>query len=65
VEGAVFYNQPWSWHIDPEDIHMAEATIELHDGLPSFVENELEYWLESVHRYAPWSATIRTIEDFR
>lgn len=65
VEGAVFYNQPWSWHIDSEDIHMVEMTIELYDGVPSFVENELEYWLESVHRYAPWSATIKTIEDFR
>jgi hypothetical protein len=65
VKGAVFYNQPWSWHIDSEDIHMVETTIELYDGLPSFVENELEYWLESVHRYAPWSATIKAIEDFR
>jgi len=65
VEGAVFYNQPWSWHIDSEDIHMAEMTIELYDGLPSFVESELEYWLEIVHRYAPWSATIKSIEDFR
>jgi len=65
VEGAVFYNQPWSWHIDSEDIHMVEMTIELYDGVPSFVENELEYWLESVHRYAPWSARIKTIEDFR
>ena len=65
VEGAVFYNQPWSWHIDSEDIHMVQMTIELYDGLPSFVENELEYWLESVHRYAPWSATIKAIEDFR
>ncbi len=65
VEGAVFYNQPWSWHIDSEDIHMVETTIELYDGVPSFVENELEYWLESVRRYAPWSATIKAIEDFR
>jgi len=65
VEGTVFYNQPWSWHIDSEDIHMAEMTIELYDGLPSFVESELEYWLETVHRYAPWSATIKAIEDFR
>ena len=65
VEGAVFYNQPWSWHIDGHDIHMAEMTIELYDGLPSFVESELEYWLETVHRYAPWSATIKAIEDFR
>jgi hypothetical protein len=65
VEGAVFYNQPLSWHIDSEDIHMVEMTIELYDGVTSFAENELEYWLESVHRYAPWSATIKAIEDFR
>ncbi len=65
VEGTVFYNQPWSWHIDSEDIHMAEMTIELYDSLPSFVESELDYWLETVHRYAPWSATIKAIEDFR
>lgn len=65
VEGAVFYNEPWSWHIDSEDIEMAEMTIELYDGLPSFVESELEYWLETVHRYAPWSAAIKAIEDFR
>ena len=65
VKGTVFYNQPWSWHIDSEDIHMVEMTIELYDGVPSFVESELEYWLESVHRYAPWFATIKTIEDFR
>jgi len=65
VGGAVFYNQPWSWHMDSQDIHMAEMTIELYDGLPSFVESELEYWLETVHHYAPWSATIKAIEDFR
>jgi len=65
VKGAVFYNQPWSWHIDSENIHMVGMTIELYDGVPSFVENELEYWLYSVHRYAPWSARIKTIEDFR
>jgi hypothetical protein len=28
VEGAIFYDQPWSWHIGLEDIHMAEMTIE-------------------------------------
>jgi succinate dehydrogenase/fumarate reductase flavoprotein subunit len=39
--GAVLYNQPWSWHIDSEDIHMVEATIELYDGLPSLLKMSL------------------------
>jgi hypothetical protein len=43
VRGPVFYNEPWSWHIDPEDIFMAEVTIELYDGIPSQVEDNLDY----------------------
>ncbi|MBN1376002.1 MAG: hypothetical protein JXA01_07595 [Dehalococcoidia bacterium] len=65
IDGPVFYNQPWSWHIDPEDIQMAELTIELCDGTPSMVEENLDYWLESVGRFCPWSASIVEIQDFR
>lgn len=65
VDGPVFYNQPWSWHIDPQDIHMAELTIELCDGTPSMVEENLEYWLDTVGRFCPWSAEIIYIEDYR
>jgi len=65
VEGTVFYNEPWSWHIDSEDIHMAEFTIELCDGLPSHVEAALDYWLNTVKRFCPWHAEIVQIEDFR
>ena len=65
VRGSVFYNEPWSWHIDSEDIHMAEVTIELCDGTPSQVEDNLDYWLQTVERFCPWGATIVKIEDFR
>jgi len=65
VDGPVFYNQPWSWHIDPEDIHMADITIELCDGTPSMVEENLDYWLNSVGRFCPWDARIINIEDYR
>ena len=65
INGSVDYNMPWSWHIDSEDIHMAENTIELSDGLPSHVEAELDYWVNSVKRFSPWSAKIVRIEDFR
>ncbi len=65
VKGQVSYNQPWHWHIDPEDVSMAEMTIEIYDGLPSHVENDLEYWLNTVKRFAPWQAKIIDVKDYR
>ena len=60
VRGAVSYNKPWSWHIDSENIHMAEVTIEINDGLPSFVEAELDGWAGSY--YGPWSVRLISME---
>jgi len=65
VLGAVLYNAPWSWHIDSEDIHMAEVTTELCDGTPSQVEANLGYWVDTVKRFCPWNARIVEIEDYR
>lgn len=65
LRGSQCYNLPWGWHIDPEDIHMAESTIALCDGLPSHVEDDLDYWVDTVERFCPWSAKIVHIEDYR
>jgi len=65
IRGSVAYNRPWSWHIDSEDIHMAEMTIELCDGTPSLVEADLDYWLDTVQRFCPWGAKLIQIQDFR
>lgn len=62
--GAEDHNAPWSWHLDPEDIHMAENTIEACDGRPSTVEDLLDAYL-TVGRYCPWSAQLVSIEDHR
>ena len=42
IKGQVPYNKPWSWHIDSQDIHMAEVTMEVCDGRPSFVEANID-----------------------
>ena len=44
---------------------MAEATIEVCSGLPSFVEENLAEWLSSVGQYCPWGARLVTLDDFR
>jgi hypothetical protein len=63
--GQASHNQPWSWHLDPEQIEMAEVTIELCDGVPSLVEEEVDYWVDTVGYYCPWSAELIDLQDFR
>lgn len=52
------YNAPWGWHLDPEDIEMAEFTVEVCDGLPSYVEDNVDEFVDTVNRYCPWSAEL-------
>jgi hypothetical protein len=63
--GQANHNEPWSWHLDPEDIEMAEMTMELCDGALWFIEEEVNYFVETVQRFCPWEATLVSLEDFR
>ena len=58
-------NGPWSWHFDPEEFRMAAATIELCDGRPSYVENDLDYWVDTVGGFCPWGAEMVDVVDLR
>lgn len=51
-------NTGYSWHIDPDTVEFAEITIELCDGLPSYVEDGSL----SGDRFCPWSAEVTAIE---
>ena len=64
-KGRVDYNKAWSWHIDSEDITMAENTIELCDGVPSYVEAHLDDWIATVGYFCPWSAELVALKDYR
>ena len=59
------HNAPYSWHLDPEEIEMAEFTIEICDGRPSFVEANVGEFVDNVRRYCPWSARLVELQDFR
>ena len=63
--GPAEYNLPWSWHMDPVDIEMAEVTIELCDAKPSIIENNLEEWLNVVGQFCPWDARLVSVDDLR
>ena len=51
-------NKPWSWHIDPKTLEFADVTIEVCDGLPSYVEDHTV----TSPDYCPWSAKVIKID---
>jgi hypothetical protein len=50
------HNTGWSWHV--ANVSLVEAAIELCDGRPSMVEANLDYWLNTVGRFCPWSSYV-------
>ena len=56
--GAGGFNGPWSWHFDPDRVRMAEIAIEVCDGRPSYVEENLQDFLGG---YCPWGARVVAI----
>ncbi|HET6380862.1 MAG TPA: hypothetical protein VFH63_07475 [candidate division Zixibacteria bacterium] len=54
-------NTGYSWHIDPDDVELAEITVEVCDGLPSYIEDGLL----SGDRFCPWSAELVSLEPYR
>jgi len=58
IRGDGGFNAPWSWHLDLRSIEVPEAAIELCDGRPSMVQSNLDYWVDTVGSFCPWSARV-------
>jgi hypothetical protein len=58
-------NYPWSWHLDPEATVITGASIELCDGMPSYVESHIDEFVDRIGYYCPWGARLVRLEDFR
>lgn len=50
-------NDQWSWYFDPTDWALADASIELCDGEPDFVEANLDEYVRT-GRYCPWGSKV-------
>jgi glucose/arabinose dehydrogenase len=55
----------WTWHVDPADVVFADAAIELCDGVPSHIEANKDYWINTVGAFCPWSAVVAAVDDRR
>ena len=53
----------WSWHVDPTDMEWVDASIELCDAVPSGIEGDRSYWLDTVDQYCPWAASVASVVE--
>jgi len=57
VRGDGGFNQPWSWHLDPATVELADAAVEVCDGCPNYIEGHLDDYL-GIGSYCPWSSAV-------
>jgi hypothetical protein len=58
VRGDPGPNAPWTWHINPTTVQFADMTIEVCDGLPSYVEDHTV----TSDQFCPWSAKVVAVD---
>lgn len=58
--GSEDYNSNWSWHFVENQWDLVDISTEVCDGRPSFVEEELDYWVDQVGRFCPWSSRVES-----
>ncbi len=49
------------WHL--EHVALADLTIEVCDGTAQMVDDDPDYWIETVRQYCPWSALPTAIHE--
>lgn len=56
-------NAPHAWHL--LDVMVVDVTIELCDGTASMVDADVDYWVDVVGRFCPWSAIVLAAEPLQ
>jgi hypothetical protein len=62
--GRAGHNVPYRWHLDPQDITMADFTVEVCDASPSYVEENVGEFVKNVKRYCPWNAKLVELRNY-
>jgi hypothetical protein len=63
LRGDGGFNAPYSWHHDPSTIEFPDLHAESCDGIPSYVEANLDDFLRDGY-FCPWGAQVlRRMDD--
>ncbi len=57
--GDAGFNEPWSWHIIPNEWTLTEMSIGVCNGTPDEIENNLTYWISTVGQLCNWGSYIK------
>jgi hypothetical protein len=50
----------FKWHFDEDDWQFTDLSVEIYDGRPyTDIDRNLNYWLDTVKRFAPWGYCIK------
>tara|TARA_Y100001934_G_scaffold227894_1_gene273933 strand:- start:581 stop:2632 length:2052 start_codon:yes stop_codon:yes gene_type:complete len=53
------FNLPWNWHIKPNEWELTEFSIGTCNGNPEDVEQNLDYWIDSIGQLCNWNSYIK------
>jgi len=56
--GNAGYNTPWRWHFIENEWNLVFMSMEVCDGQPSYVDENLDQWISEVRSYCPWVARV-------
>ena len=62
--GRAAHNVPYGWHLDPQDVSLADFTMEVCDARPSYVEEKIGEFVGNVGRYCPWNARLVELRNY-
>jgi hypothetical protein len=57
-KGDAGVNAPWSWHFKTGEWTLSAFSIELCDGWPGYVEEDVDRWLANSKSFCPWSSRL-------
>jgi hypothetical protein len=52
-------NRNWNWHFKLNEWDLVEGSVEVCDGRPSYVEQNIDYWVDTVQRFCPWASFVK------
>lgn len=57
--GGAGHNLGWAWHFVPGEWALTGSSAELCDAIPQAVEDDLDYWVDTVQSFCPWDSYVK------
>ncbi len=51
------------WSVDPKEMSFGDFTTEVCDGVPSYLDANLESWVKAPGNYCPWGPSVLSVDE--